>query len=87
VGGFDTNGAVLYRGGAIAINGGGDIANSSFTGNAAGQEADHIFNYDWNTITDAQGNWWASIPQTPDAISGGVDAFRRSPATRRGCMR
>jgi hypothetical protein len=71
---FDTNSAVLYRGGAIAVNGGGAISNSSFTGNLAGQEAHHIYNYDWNDTTDAQGNWWVSAPQAPDDISSSVNA-------------
>jgi hypothetical protein len=70
---FEANRADQVRGGAIAVNGGGVISNSSFTGNTAGQEAHQIFNYDWNTVTDAQGSWWASAPQFPDDVSGGIN--------------
>jgi hypothetical protein len=72
---FTANVALSDVGGAIAIDGGGVITSSAFIGNIASSDGDHIYNFDSETATTAEFNWWdGSVPQVPDDVSSGVDA-------------
>lgn len=51
-------------GGAISLNGTGPISESSFVGNVAGIEANHIANAGGYGNINAANNWWAAPPQS-----------------------
>jgi hypothetical protein len=67
---FDSNMA-LDDGGAIFLSSGGStIHNSTFIGNNAGKDGNHVFA---QGAVDAQQNWWATTPIVPNDVTINVN--------------